>query len=81
MAGWLGQKPPVADHHPVAQKDANPFGLHDMHGNVFEFCEDRFRFDYDGAPTDGSPWVSGPSRHSLFSWILLPVASIMNMRS
>jgi formylglycine-generating enzyme required for sulfatase activity/serine/threonine protein kinase len=32
--------------HPVAQWPANPFGLHDMHGNVSEWCADFFNLDF-----------------------------------
>ena len=57
---WSGKQYPDSPSgtHPVALKKANAFGLFDMLGNVWEWCADHWRGNYEGAPVDGSAWLS-----------------------
>ena len=50
---------PHAFTAPVGSFAPNAFGLHDMHGNLFEWVEDCWNENFKGAPADGSAWVSG----------------------
>jgi formylglycine-generating enzyme required for sulfatase activity len=55
----VAQKKDFEGTTPVGQfRVANAFGLYDMHGNVWEWCLDHWHSSYEGAPTDGSAWLS-----------------------
>jgi formylglycine-generating enzyme required for sulfatase activity len=51
---------------PVQSFARNPWGLYQVHGNVYDWVEDCWHDNYEGAPSDGSAWVSGNcNRHVL----------------
>ena len=44
---------------PVGSFAPNPFGMYDTHGNTWDWVQDCSNFSYNGAPTDGSAWMTG----------------------
>lgn len=48
-----------SDLAPVGKFEPNTFGLHDVLGNAWEWVQDCWHNNYDGAPGDGSAWVTG----------------------
>jgi formylglycine-generating enzyme required for sulfatase activity len=63
---------------PVGQFAPNAFGIHDVHGNVWDWTEDCWNDNYQGAPTDGSVWRSGNCSYRVVrggSFGLAPLAS------
>jgi formylglycine-generating enzyme required for sulfatase activity len=69
-AGWFGEERDSGSTHPVRRKRPNAFHLHDLHGNVDEWCHDLWDADAYRSRVDGDPdpgfalrsedWKKGP---------------------
>jgi formylglycine-generating enzyme required for sulfatase activity len=73
VKGWNFDQTTRVDKYAIA----NRFGLSDIHGNLWEWCEDDWHNSYKGAPTDGRAWLNNENKNSTKvirggSWLVHP---------
>jgi formylglycine-generating enzyme required for sulfatase activity len=70
-----GSKWDNVETSPVGSFPPNAFGLYDMAGDVWQWVQDCYNDDYNGAPTDGSAWSGGDCSRRVVrggSWLINP---------
>ena len=55
----------IKETTPVGKFPPNAFCLYDMHGNVWEWCQDTWHDNYKDAPKDGSAWIDNNNRSQI----------------
>ncbi|MBK8428661.1 MAG: formylglycine-generating enzyme family protein [Lewinellaceae bacterium] len=65
--GWFDENS-GSETKPIGLKYPNQLGIHDMSGNVWEWCEDDWHENYKGAPENGSAWITrmAPGTYRVF---------------
>jgi formylglycine-generating enzyme required for sulfatase activity len=69
--------------HPVGLKQANAWGLHDMYGNVWEWCQDLYAETYYGKSLESDPQGPGSGEFRVRrggSWYNFPVSCRSSQR-